>query len=202
MDRPAPTAISPAEFDALYADGFYERVKGVVIKMSPVSEDHDRSTRLLTYLLGFYLSFNPIGQLRQAPFMLRDRANDIDREPDLMLILATNPVQPSPTMMQGAPDLCIEVVSKESIARDYAEKLTEYERLGVGEYWIIDPLRQRATFHRLGSDGHYDLVLPDADGIYRTPLLPKLTLRVADLFRVPPPDAREIFRSVEVMFAD
>lgn len=192
--------ISPEEFDQQYADGFHERVKRTVIKMSPISELHDEKTQYLVYLLRTYLSFNPVAQLRLAPFMLRNKDHDIDREPDLMVILNTNTELLKPTMMLGAPDICIEIVSKESTGRDYGEKLTEYEAIGVREYWIIDPLRNRATFYQMGTDGHYDVMLPDTDGRYTTPILPKLVVSVPDLFRHPAPDAKTVFKFVESIF--
>jgi Uma2 family endonuclease len=42
--------------------------------------------------------------------------------------------------MDGAADIVIELVSPESVHRDYGEKLYEYEQAGVPGYWIIDPL--------------------------------------------------------------
>ena len=55
--------------------------------------------------------------------------------------------------MLGAADLCVEVVSPESVTRDCREKLTEYEQAGVREYWLIDPFRTQARFHRLTDHG-------------------------------------------------
>src|SRR5439155_23509868 len=42
--------------------------------------------------------------------------------------------------------LAIEIVSPDSVARDYVQKRALYERSGVREYWILDPDEQRATF--------------------------------------------------------
>ncbi len=193
--------VGAEEFDEKYAESFHERVRRMVIKMSPVSEEHDGKTQYLVYLLRTYLSFNPIAQMRLAPFMLRNKDRDIDREPDLMVILNDNPGPLTRTMMKGVPDICVEIVSKESAGRDYGEKLEEYERLGAREYWIIDPLRDRVTFYRMSADGHFDIVLADERGDYTTPILPKLTLNVTDLFRKPAPDAREIFKAIEAMFS-
>ena len=47
--------------------------------------------------------------------------------------------------MNGAADICIEVISPESVIRDRGEKFEEYERGGVGEYWIFDYLRARSA---------------------------------------------------------
>lgn len=41
--------------------------------------------------------------------------------------------------------LIIEVVSPDSIKRDYRYKRSEYAALGIGEYWIVDPIKQQVT---------------------------------------------------------
>jgi Uma2 family endonuclease len=48
--------------------------------------------------------------------------------------------------VQGAPDLAVEMVSYDSIERDYELKREMYEAAGVAEYWIIDPIETRAEF--------------------------------------------------------
>lgn len=77
-------------------------------------------------------------------------------------------------------DICVEVVSPESEHRDYATKFLEYEAAGGREYWIIDPTRRDARFHRLSEQNTYQTVTVDEE--YRTPLLPGLVLRVPMLW--------------------
>ena len=43
------------------------------------------------------------------------------------------------------PILVVEVVSADSIKRDYRFKRSEYAALGIEEYWIVDPLEQQVT---------------------------------------------------------
>ncbi len=40
--------------------------------------------------------------------------------------------------VDGPPDLAIEIVSPESVERDYEKKRKQYQRARVPEYWIID----------------------------------------------------------------
>ncbi|MGC8779664.1 MAG: Uma2 family endonuclease [Anaerolineae bacterium] len=79
----------------------------------------------------------------------------------------------------------IEVLSAESAARDRGEKFCEYEAAGVGEYWLIDPIREQAEFYRLGSDGRYRLVLPDAEGRFVSQVIAGCAPRVDWLWRRP-----------------
>lgn len=53
----------------------------------------------------------------------------------------------------GAPDWIIEIVSPSSKKLDYVIKLAEYEKAGVREYWIVDPLKQTVIVYPLDKDG-------------------------------------------------
>lgn len=103
--------------------------------------------------------------------------------------------------MDGAADLCIEVVSVDSVERDHGEKFAEYERGGVGEYWIVDPLRNECRFYRLNSQNVYMRTVEDADGIYQTPLLPGLRLSVPTLWQVELPGPITIAEQVRAMLS-
>lgn len=126
--------VSEENFMRDYAEDFCEWLDGTVIKMSPVHAKHDFIVRYLVILLASYLEIKPIAQLRQAPFVMRYQYEEDgvikqrDREPDIQVILDTNPNNLTPTFMDGAADIVIEVVSPESVQRDYSDKLYEYER--------------------------------------------------------------------------
>jgi Uma2 family endonuclease len=190
--------VSAEDYMAQYAEYHHEWVKGAVIKMSPVSEYHDRLTAYFRQLLDAYFVMNKIGRARSAPFVMR--LEESFREPDLQVILNTNPGQLTETAMIGPADICIEVVSPESASRDYGDKLTEYETAGVREYWIVDPLRQRCDFNRRGESDVYRLIRPDDQGLYRTPLLPQFMLHVPTLWEAELPDFFAIGKAVQGMF--
>lgn len=191
--------VSAEEYMTRYAHDFYEWVGGVVIKMPPVTDKHDDLTRYLRDVLDAYLSLNPIGVTRAAPFVMRLDAVPSRREPDLQLILNNSGGELTPTAMIGAADICIEVVSDESISRDYGDKFHEYEKGGVHEYWIVDGIRQEAHFYRLNEQGMYKSQALDADGNYTTPLLPKLKLHVPTLWAEPLPDILRVVAAVQAM---
>ena len=183
-----------------YASDYCEWVRGVVIKMSPVTAEHDGLNRYISQLMSAYFALNPIGLLREAPFVMRTEV--AGREPDLQIILNDNPGQLTETAMNGPADIVIEIVSKESVARDYGEKFEEYEKAGVREYWLFDPIRTHAAFHRLGDDGVYNTLGPDSNGDYITSLLPKLILNVPTLWQDQLPDFFAIGQSVQTMFGE
>lgn len=51
----------------------------------------------------------------------------------------------------GAPDWVIEIVSPSSKKLDYVIKLAEYQKAGVREYWIVDPLKKIIMVYQLES---------------------------------------------------
>lgn len=193
------TGVSEGDYLAQYAATFHEWVGGDVIKMTPVSLSHDRLTQYLLQLLNAYLALEPMGSVLSAPFVMRLPALDRVREPDVQVILSDNPGDLTPTAMIGPADICIEVVSPESVARDYGEKFKDYEAAGVREYWIIDPERQRADFNRLDDSGLFAAIAPGDSGIYHTPLLPRLALHVPTLWQDPLPDIVHTVQAVQAM---
>jgi len=195
----AEVTISAEEYMERYAHDFYEWVKGRLIKMSPVTDIHDLLTGYLYQLFAAYFALNPVGVIRRAPFVMRTDVTESRREPDLQIILKTNPGQLTPTAMIGPADICMEVVSLESVSRDHGEKYEEYEKGGVREYWIFDPIHRETRFNRLNDQKVYLRVEPDADGFYQTPLLPGLRIHTPTLWQDPLPDFFEIGQAVRDM---
>lgn len=58
-------------------------------------------------------------------------------------------------MFESASLLIVEVVSPESVKRDYRFKRSEYAALGVPEYWIVDPLESKISVLLL-EEGLYE----------------------------------------------
>jgi len=189
--------VSPEEYLEHYAATHHEWVEGVVIRMSPASKTHNLIISFLHDVLRAYLNLNPIGEVMIINFVMQ--IGNSFRESDLMVIQNENTGQFTDTAMIGAADICIEVVSPESVARDYGDKFREYEAAGVREYWIIDPLRQQALFYRLQGSGHYELFLPDSNGNYQPQTLPKLSLHIPTLWQDPLPDIFQVTALVKAM---
>ncbi len=191
--------ISAEDYLAQYAETYHEWVKGNVIKMSPISEQHDLLTVYLRLMLDTYFDLKSTGCARNAPFVMRLESAGAFREPDIQIILKENPGQLTDTAMIGPADVCIEIVSPESASRDYGDKFVQYEAAGVREYWIIDPLRADARFYRQGEDALYASIQLDEDGSYRTPLLPGLAIHVPTLWRDELPTRIETVQTVQSM---
>lgn len=206
MDRTQAVAIdivSPEDYLKNYAHNYYEWVEGVLVKLSPIHAPHDNQSIYLRTLFDTYnLHFHTIGAVKNAPFLMELEAVNVKREPDIQVILPTNMVNFTPTSMTGPADICVEIVSSESVKRDHGEKFFEYEAGGVQEYWIVDPLRDEGRFYRRNAEGRFIPQSPDADGNYRTPLLPGFVLHVPSLWQHELPNVFDILVMVQKMLED
>ena len=196
-----PTHVSAEEYLATYAHDHFEWDNGELIKMSPVTRLHDFLSGYLYIFLTTYFRFRPIGVVMREPFLMRVDSAGVKREPDLQIILNDNPGEFTDTAMLGPADICIEVVSPESVERDYGTKLRLYEMAGVKEYWLIDYLRRAAHFYRLNDEGNY-ILQPIESGVYETPLLPGLHIDVPTLWSQPLPDPVAIVDAVRAMLGE
>ncbi len=185
-----------------YADKHCEYVEGFVIQMSPAGLEHNRLIYFLHHLLQAYLSRQRVGQVIGQPFVMKlPPFPNRRREPDVMVVLNEHSDRIEATQLNGTADIVIEVVSLESVGRDYGEKFVEYEQGGVREYWIIDPIRKQARFCRLTEMGIYqDAGVPE--GIYSTPLLPDFQLEIELLWREVLPEPEVIIALVKAMLGE
>lgn len=193
---------SEEEYMRLYAELGCEWVEGVVIKLAPVELKHAYISDYLKLLLQNYFTFNPIGQVLSEPFVMRlPKFPKRRREPDLMIVLDINP-HLRDTYMDGPANICVEIVSEGSVNIDFVEKFNEYQAGGVQEYWIVDALHDECIFYRLNDQKTYQRHMQNAEGIYITPVLPRLQLHVPILWTVQRPNTIAVLESVRRMFDD
>jgi Uma2 family endonuclease len=79
--------------------------------------------------------------------------------------------------LEGAADLVVEVISDGSVGKDRTRLPPKYAAAGVPELWLVDVRRGlRFELHVLEPEG-YRLLVPDADGWLRSPLIGPVRLR-------------------------
>lgn len=190
-DREQSLRLSYEEFVARVDEGAHaEWADGeATIFMSP-KERHQALVFFLSLLIGNFVLWLDRGVVRTAPYEMRIRPDGAAREPDLLFVAREHLGQITDDGLTGPADLIIEVVSEESFKRDRDTKFYEYEAGGVPEYWFLDPRprKERAEFYRLGEDGRYLPILPDARGRYHSVALPGFWIDPAWLWQTPSPN--------------
>ncbi len=81
-------------------------------------------------------------------------------------------------VFQSPPLLIVEVVSPESVKRDYRHKRSEYAALEVPEYWIVDSLEVKISVLLL-EDGFYEETVFTATQKIVSRIFPELAIPAA-----------------------
>lgn len=187
------SGVSLEEYLEKYAEAGCEYVEGAVIKVTPIGLIHEELRDFVRLLFQVYFSLKPIGRVLGEPFVMYLPAfPDRRREPDLMVVLNSNPAELKETYLDGPADLCIEIVSPGSVGIDHGIKFQEYEHGRVGEYWIFDPIRSESRFYQLNEQGIYIRQSENSIGDYVTPTLPEFRLPVPLLWTRPLPNPIQI----------
>jgi Uma2 family endonuclease len=108
-----------------------------------------------------------------APFDIRlpkstEEDNQVDTvvQPDVFIVCDRRKIDARG--MRGAPDWIAEVLSPGTARHDRLVKLPVYERAGVREVWLVDPIDRTLTLYRLESGRYGRATLLELKG--QTPL--------------------------------
>src|SRR5262249_18154115 len=146
-------------------------IEGVIHVASPDNVQHYDFNSWLQIVLRMFLRARKIkGRVFGYEIAFRLSAED-GPEPDLAYLRPENCVRIRKSFVKGPADWALEIVSPDSLERDYERKRRQYERFGVAEYWIIDPLEEAMTCYRLGKGGKYKEVRP-RDGKIASEVIP------------------------------
>jgi len=189
--------MTEAEFDAWHHQHRRaEFVDGEVIVMSPVMAIHDELFHFLAGLLRDYLEVRPVGRVRGPEFLVRLRKG-LRRMPDLFFISTDRLHLVKRSYIDGAPDVAFEIVSEDSVERDWREKFFDYQACGVMEYWIIDPAHETVKLYHLVA-GRYEEVTAQ-DGRLNSVAIPGFWLKTEWLWLTPPPGALACLREMGLL---
>jgi Uma2 family endonuclease len=170
--------ISIKDFLTQYSTGDHEWVQSIVIKLAAADDKHNAIVNHVSAML----TQQGAGNVFTKPTLMYLASVHACRRPDVLFIHSESDTDVSDGLVNGPASICIEVVSSGSVKLDYGEKLEEYEKAGIQEYWVIDPIRSVCHFYRLTDNDHFQDVRLQ-DGTYSTPLLPGLQLSAQDLWQ-------------------
>jgi Uma2 family endonuclease len=160
-----PEPVPKSEQTSTYADYLtwpederWEILDGRAYLLATPSRRHQEISGELHRQFANYLVGKPC-RVYPAPFGVRldVEKNDTDIknvvEPDLTMVC--DPSKLDEKGCKGAPDMIIEIVSPSSARSDKITKFNKYERAGVKEYWIVEPLEKLVSVFVLQANGRY-----------------------------------------------
>lgn len=172
-------------------DATYELVNGEIVKMA-TTRNHDdvaEFTDRQLYQEVKRLQLNYVVKRGITIKTTTKEGTEQGRVPDVSVIDRTlwRAERKSYTALESAIQLAVEVVST-NWEDDYVDKLDEYERLGIAEYWIIDylaigkreylgnPKIPTVFVFSLNAEGKYQRTLFRGDEQIVSPTFPELVL--------------------------
>ena len=117
----------------------HELIDGEHYVTASPSTRHQRVLTELLLELHVYLREQGTGRVFPAPCDVVLSEFDVV-EPDLLVVTQAANGRITEANIQGAPDLVVEILSPSTKGRDRVLKLRLYEKFGVREYWIVDPV--------------------------------------------------------------
>jgi Uma2 family endonuclease len=173
--------LTRAEFDQLVDAGAFmdervELVRGVLVEMSPIGEDHCQAVEILNEL------FTPklVGRARVRVQMALAASDESEPQPDMLIVHRK--------YKRGTGDhpakavLAIEVASS-SLHYDRSVKAALYAESGVPEYWLVDVVHRAVEVYSRPVKGKYQRMTTHAGREVISPrAFPDVTVRVAALF--------------------
>jgi Uma2 family endonuclease len=187
MSNPGPIAergqrFTWSDYRSWADDRRWELIEGVAYAMSPApSITHQEVTLRLSSRLEQQLSGRP-----RRPFVAPTDAKL--SEPDVVqqnILAVCGPSKIPTSHIEGTPDLIVEVLSPGTSARDLRDKNALYERAGVREYLVVDPLEHYAIPFPLGLDGYDKGAVFAADKLLCFATLESIEIPLWEVFGLP-----------------
>ena len=181
------------EFLALgETDERLELFDGVLYLMSTPTKDHQFLMRHIGIHLEAFLDDFDIPPYEVHHDITTILSEGLQRavEPDLVIILAGRDDVGGRIYVEGVPDIVVEILSSDR-NHDLRFKRRIYAEAGVPEYWIFDPVNDTVLPLELRGGGYIERPTLSAADTLTTPLLPGLSIPLADIFhhrRRPPRD--------------
>jgi|SRR5579884_1425681 len=174
------------DFCALVRDGQKaDLIDGVIYMASPDNTDANKLFLWLASIMNIYARRMKLGDVFGSRVALR-LDEEHGPEPDIAFVRTEHLDRIQRGFVAGAADLAVEIVSPESVERDYYDKRELYQQYGISEYWIIDEEEQSVTLLRL-KKGEYHPVRPKK-GELHSKALAGFWLRPEWLWQEPRPD--------------
>ena len=126
----------------------------LIMSPSPIPIHQVISARIVQAMYNFLDNKHDDGFVVSAPMDVKfDDGNIL--QPDILYITEERKAEIIKERIEGAPDLIIEILSPSNAYYDLRQKKDIYEKFGVKEYIIIDPVQENADLYVLKDGAYY-----------------------------------------------
>jgi Uma2 family endonuclease len=162
----------------------YELLDGFIVMEPPAGWPHGVVGGEVLHRIKLHLGRQPLGYAFDSSQGFNLPSGDTV-EPDVAFVSVerwntlARPVRGFPAVV---PDLVVEVLSPSTKRIDQEQKKRVYERNGVREYWLVDPVSRSVRVLSLTANGYDEGRSLAAGETLTSQVLPGLQILVAELF--------------------
>ena len=126
----------------------------LIMSPSPLALHQQILFSLSEIIVLYHIKNERKGQWMYAPMDVKfDDGNIV--QPDILYIAEERKAGLVKERIEGAPDMVIEILSPSNAYYDLRQKKDIYEKFGVKEYIIIDPIQENADLYALKDNVYY-----------------------------------------------
>ena len=160
----------------------YDIIDGEMIMAPSPNLQHQRILGHLHFLVRQFLAEHNLGQVFFAPLDVVIQREPLRiRQPDLMFV-SNERANILGQIVEGAPDLVVEVLSPGNSRGEMESKLADYAQLGVREYWLVSPEAMTVEVLELDERAWQRASLSGAGDHVSSGVLQGIELEVSQLF--------------------
>lgn len=202
MIQTSPKLVTFDEFVAWYPDNSshrYELHNGVIVEMPNPTGDHSEVTGFISLKLAVEIDRRELPYSIPGDYLLKTVRNESGYKPDVLVLdraaLVNEPRWKKESVITrgSSVQLAVEVVST-NWRDDYFFKASDYEEMGIPEYWIVDylglggrkfignPKQPTLSLCQL-VDGEYQVKQFRGDDKVESLVFPELNLTAEQIFQ-------------------
>ena len=161
----------------------YSIVDGELVMAASPTPDHQTVVQETFVKLDSFVREHRLGRVFLAPLDIVIRRDPLrTRQPDLMFISNARRYIIGMQVIEGGPDLVVEVLSPTNTRQELQEKLQDYQTIGVREAWVVSPQARTVEVLKLSPESIERFGLYGLGDLLASHVLPELHLTVNEIF--------------------
>jgi Uma2 family endonuclease len=157
-----------------------EILNNQLIIMASPSFLHQKISMKLSREMSYFAEKHKLGEVLTAPMDTKFDENNVE-QPDILFISITRFNLIEKNVINGAPDLIVEIISPANKKKERQEKHDLYERKGVKEYWTIFPKKKEIIVEVLENEKYTVFSKGKKTGTIQSSVLEGFEVSVEDI---------------------
>ncbi len=162
---------------------WYELINGELVRKQAPTLRHQTISGNIFFRIRLFLEEKQSGKVFSAPLdVVLDDGNAY--HPDVLFVKKERffILDEKEQIVNGAPDLVVEILSKSTAPYDRGDKKDIYEIHGVKEYWLVDPQKKSVEVYSLLDERFRLTQYHEETGVVKSQVLEGFEVEVGRVF--------------------